>query len=210
MLRATNMIGRLAILIAGIATGVSIMLVLEQRPSIPEAAMATSPPVLETSASPASSNVVMLPIVNEVADEPQINFNSESLTKESAINPSKIPTVYRKMLERAHPPRLSFEQSHALFVQEPRDEAWAYPMETGINDHFATYGAGEGIVIEYVECRSRYCEIGGFAIEGHEAQLGLGNAVQSDWWQASRGFRTKGGTDGRFLAIIPRHERPGR
>ncbi len=205
------MVGRLVILIAGVATGILMMLVLERPARSPDEAMATSSTPLQTSEFP-EPNGVTQPVANEVADVRQVDFKSAVSAEESTDDPIKMPSVYRELIGPFSPPTLSFPELHALFEKEPRDEAWAYAMETGINDHLATYGAGEGVVVEYVECRSRYCEVGGFAIEGYEADFSIvwGGMFRSDWWQGGSQLRSVGGgSDGlrRFLAIIHRYDR---
>jgi hypothetical protein len=121
-----------------------------------------------------------------------------------------MPDVYRRIIGPVRPREPSFAERHAAFEKEPIDTAWAYAMETGISNHIAMYGAGEGVVIEYIECRSQYCEVGGYAIEGYEADFSptWGDMVQSEWWQASGGYKGRGGgkAPGYFLAIIPRYD----
>ena len=197
-------------LIAGMATGIFMMLVLERPTRSPDAAMEIISTAIQTSEL-SEPNAVPQSVVNEVADDQQLDFKNVARANESANDPIKIPGVYRELIGPLRPRHLSFEEQHALFEKEPRDDVWAYAMETGINDHIATHGAGEGVVIEYVECRSRYCEVGGFAIEGYKTNFSMvwGDMHRFDWWQGSGRYKGKGGGDapGHFLAIIPRYDR---
>lgn len=211
-LEGTNMVGRLATLTAGMAVGILLMLVL-QRPT------GSSDETTTTATIRSRTDELPKPIgpgepgANNVDDD--ANFVVESAPPTDEFGPADdqigIPSVYRKLIGPVRPRDLSFEAKHALFEKERRDEAWAYAMETGINDHIATFGAGEGVVIEYVECRSRYCEVGGYAIEGYKVDFSMvwGDMVRSEWWQASGGYEGRGGGEapGRFLAIIPRNDR---
>ena len=127
-------------------------------------------------------------------------------------DPIRIPNAYRDLVGPIPPPRLSSAELHELFEKEPRDEAWAYAMESGINDHIANFGTGEGTVVEYVECRSQHCEIAGFADKGHMGSIGrvYGDMTRSGWWQADGGTHHIGGhVDGldRFVIITSRYAR---
>jgi hypothetical protein len=71
-------------------------------------------------------------------------------------------------------------------------------METGIADFFAAQGPELGIVFEYIECRSRTCEIAGYFVAGREGTGGYFYKVtEQPWWQggtatSSNGFDING------------------
>ena len=98
---------------------------------------------------------------------------------------SNIPAVYSKIIGQPQPKQLRIADRHAIFLAEPRDEAWASAMESGINNYLADNASNLGFKVEYVECRSEHCEIAGYLPEGHPDDTGtLKNGLKnSGWWQ---------------------------
>lgn len=206
----------LGIFAIGVAIGVSIMLVLGRPITDSDRAMdtvSTSSPTSESLESKAATRSMATQSDGASVDAGPIPEDKKiaSASDSTLVDvPVRIPSAYRDLVGPIPPPRLSSAEMHALFEKEPRDEAWAYSMETGINDHIATFGAGEGIVVEYVECRSQYCEIAGFAKEGYEPHFSktLNDITRSGWWQAAGGTHyINGEADGfdRFVIIISRY-----
>lgn len=200
------MIIRSGIFVIGIVIGISTMLVLDR----PVASSSVAIQKVESSEPKA-----VAPFVKTETDEEPVDNGSTSEEIAPPGNPSlvddpiRIPSAYGALVGPVPPPRLSTAEIHALFEKEPRDEPWAFAMEAGIHEHIANFGAGKGTVVEYVECRSQYCEIAGYADKGQSADTGFYLAMtESGWWQASGGsHHVSGRRDGidRFVMIFLRY-----
>jgi len=209
----------LGIFVVGTAIGVSIMLVLEGPSTDPAKAIdaiTTSAKTRELPEPNAELRAVTLDSIDgTVGNGPTPGDLATALSADAAVvdSPIRIPSRYRDLVGPLPGDQPSSSELHALFENEPRDEPWAYAMETGINDHIATYGAGEATVVEYVECRSRFCEIGGFESGDNAGGFSstYGDMRRSGWWQAEGGSnyilggQAEGGS--RFVIIISRYGR---
>lgn len=210
------MVGYLGTFTIGVAIGVLTVLVLDRPITGLDKAMhtmSTSSRTNELLESKVATQSVATQSDDAYVDAGPMpeDENIASTGASALVNvPVRIPSVYRDLVGPIPPPRLSSAEIHALFEREPRDEPWAYAMEAGINDHIANFGAGQGTVVEYVECRSRYCEIAGFGKEGYEQGFSktLSDIARSGWWQAAGTTHHIGeGVDGlnRFVIIIGRY-----
>ena len=210
------MAGHLGLFAVGVVIGVSIALLFGKPHSGSDKVTDSAPTsswineLLESqdSAQPAVTDSNDEPHVAEPISEDESNVSVSGTTM--VDNPVRIPSVYKALVGPIPPPRLDSAEVHALFAKEPRDEPWAYAMEAGINNHIANFGAGDGVVVEYVECRSRYCEIAGFTQEDnkHNFSYTLEDIRRSGWWQAAGGSHYFGGQhDGvdRFVIIVSRY-----
>ena len=123
--------------------------------------------------------------------------------------PIRLPPKYRALIGPVTPRPVTFSEEHARFANEPRDEAWASSMESGLSAYIASYGAGQGTVIEYIECRARHCELAGFVSgDGQLDMAGVLRGVRSEgWWQGGNKLSQinafKDGQD-RFVVLINR------
>jgi len=102
------------------------------------------------------------------------------------VDPISIPDVYEDHIAgRRRPPRVSFADIHKIFKNEPRDEPWAVAMESGISHYLANSGSGGWAVVEYLECRSRICEIAGYTTGGdeHDHSELIRDFLRSSLWQ---------------------------
>lgn len=107
----------------------------------------------------------------------------------------KMPHTYKEMIGPLVPSRTTFSERHENFASEPRDEPWAVAMETGINDYLATAGAKYGMVFEYVECRTRTCEVAGYIVdEQASSRFDFHDLVKQSWWQGGRATSSIGPT----------------
>ncbi len=102
-----------------------------------------------------------------------------------AMPASNLPAVYSEVIGSPQPKRLRVADRHAIFLTEPRDEAWASAMESGISNYLADNASNLSFRVEFVECRSEHCEIAGYVPEGYlddtsDLKNGLKN---SGWWQ---------------------------
>lgn len=102
-----------------------------------------------------------------------------------AMPASNLPAVYSEVIGSPQPKRLRVADRHAIFLTEPRDEAWASAMESGISNYLADNASNLSFRVEFVECRSEHCEIAGYVPEGYlddtsDLRNGLKN---SGWWQ---------------------------
>ena len=117
---------------------------------------------------------------------------------------------YRSMVTpRPEPETLTLPELFEAFAPEQRDEAWAYPMETGIGTFSSGRAADFKTTFEYIGCQSQYCTIAGIVYGGSQADLNsmFTEMTQSGWWQAFGGHATTGSNDGeayRFVSIFAR------
>ena len=122
----------------------------------------------------------------------------------------EIPEVYTAMVEpRPRPERLTTQELYQGFVDDSRDESWAYPMELGINQYISERGGTFGAEFEFVECRSRYCTIAGVVYGGGQPTVNefMAEMTQRGWWQTYGGRSTVGSRiddEYRFVSIFPR------
>lgn len=120
-----------------------------------------------------------------------------------------LPEAYYSLLEPPNRRALAPHELAARFAGEPRDEAWAYTMELGMNQHIAGSPNLGGTVIEYVECRTTACLMAGYVEPGFEntSQNLIREMSTTGWWQLSPGTMTRMSLDDgvpRFVHVIPR------
>ena len=113
---------------------------------------------------------------------------------------------------RPIPKKLTPSELYEGFLNDSRDEAWAYPMELGINQYIARRGGDFDAEFEFVECRSRYCTIAGVVYGGGQDTVNefMAEMTQSGWWQINGGASTVGtrnNTEYRFVSIYTRSEK---
>jgi len=209
----TSTIDRLLTLSVGILTGVIVMLGLsnnsdegERVKEFPDLEMSSiaTPPAISSDIRVDQDNRALKVAQNEPTQKGSV----EEVEFGSNVSPISIPAVYEDLVAQRHgQPRVSFADIHKIFKNEPRDEPWAAAMESGINHYLANSGTGEWAVVEYVECRSKICEIAGYTTGGddnHHSDL-ISDFLRSGLWQGkpithSSGF---GNTDlKRFIIII--------
>lgn len=125
---------------------------------------------------------------------------------------SDLPGEYASLLGQSDGPRrMTPAENEEFFSEDARDEQWAYTMEVGLKEYFASSLPGEGMAIEHLECRSRMCRIAGLVYPGYENNMDvhLDRMRHSGWWQLSESQRTvgAGNADGvyRFITYIPRN-----
>jgi len=105
----------------------------------------------------------------------------------------RMPSHYKEMIGPVRPRQVAFSERHANFASEPRNEPWAFAMETGINDFIAKLDPPLGLVVEYVECRARTCEIAGYRTGGDSDDgRALNHLVQQPWWQGGNAISSSG------------------
>lgn len=202
------MISRIGTFVAGVLVGALLVSYLNQKSkdtSISAVhARSTHRPQVTT-----SDNDQTVASQNEVQAAPSIDPPRRQNTS-VATEPARIPRIYREIIGPVYHLGPTLPELHAMFEREPRDETWAYAMEAGINDYIANRWAGDGTVVEYVECRSQHCEIAGYVHDGYENKSAsiLGAIRKEGWWQGGNSTHSTGGNiDGlnRFVIILNRH-----
>ena len=129
---------------------------------------------------------------------------------EGTTRASRIPPVYSDVIGRPRPKRFNVADRHAIFLTEPRDEAWAGAMESGINNFLADNSLALNVFVEHVECRSEHCEVAGYTPFGLESDMSeLKNGLKNTgWWQggvsSASTSRTIDGVD-RFVVVFNRN-----
>lgn len=106
----------------------------------------------------------------------------------SDVTPISIPDVYEDHITgRNRQPSVSIADVHKIFKNEARDESWAVAMESGINHYLANSGSGGWAVVEYVECRSRICELAGYTTDSDQNGTHdlIGGFLTSGLWQGN-------------------------
>lgn len=157
-----------------------------------------SPPEEHSPDQPKSAQVEAIPSSGSLVSEPartpsQINPENSNgkrqprldLEDTVAVPASNIPAVYSEVIGPPQPKRFRVADRHAIFLTEPRDEAWASAMESGINNFLADNASNLSFKVEFVECRSEHCEVAGYVPEGYPDDSGdLKNGLKnSGWWQ---------------------------
>ena len=123
---------------------------------------------------------------------------------------AKIPDNYRDTIGPASR-QPTFAEQYQQFEAEPIDGSWAAAMENGLNNYTAVHGPASGEVFEFVQCRSSYCVVAGYKIEGDErtgASI-IGDLARQPWWQgAASAYSSWGREDDqqRFVVLLPRYE----
>ncbi len=157
-----------------------------------------SPSDEQSSDQPNSTQVEAIPSSGSLVSEPArtpLEINPENnngkrqphldLEDTVAVSASNIPAIYSEVIGSPQPKRLRVADRHAIFLTEPRDEAWASAMESGINNFLADNASNLSFKVEFVECRSEHCEIAGYVPDGYPDDSGdLKNGLKnSGWWQ---------------------------
>ena len=93
------------------------------------------------------------------------NSSAEPTNKNTSIEHREvelvIPVVHQEMLESAGSLDSRIAERLDSFEDELVDSEWAASMEAGIRDYFAFLGPQNGLVMEYVQCRSASCIVVG-------------------------------------------------
>lgn len=199
----------------GVVIGISIMMALDSPVLNPDKTVGTA--TTSTVSELPEALAITQPVTTQNAAEMANNglapeAAGTALAGDASIgdNPVRIPSVYRDLVGPIPTPTISNVEKLERFENEPRDEPWAFAMETGINNHIAEFGTVGGRVVEYVECRSQQCWIAGLIDKGHQGSTGrpLNDMRRSGWWQAEGGgdsitVNTNGLT--RFVLIYRRY-----
>lgn len=123
--------------------------------------------------------------VEELAEvsEPSIDAVNAP-EKVPVVVDSKMPPVYSEVIGPPRPKRFSAADRHAYFLLESRDEVWASSMESGIRNYLVDSGSDLSFQVEYVECRSRHCEIAGYVPDGHQDDSDklIDGLSHQGWW----------------------------
>ena len=158
---------------------------------------------------PVEEIVIPTAPVNANPQTPRLEESRVALEEEvepiPTITPISLPDIYEQHI---NPPQRSirFADFHEIFKNEPRDEPWAAAMEAGLNHSIANSSSSEFVVIEYLECRSRMCEIAGYLRneEVHPRDL-ITDFERSGVWPGRFSTHTSRFSDAgakRFVAII--------
>jgi hypothetical protein len=118
--------------------------------------------------------------------------------------PQQLPDAYLEIVgpfENTKRPLETYDR-YVAFAQDDRDESWAAAMEAGIANFAARQFEIDGTVVDFAECRSRFCVIAGHSPTGQTARFG---SIRGEgWWQAA-GPASKSvtsGHDGSLLYVL--------
>ena len=154
-----------------------------------------------------SAPVAEKPMEETVVDSPLVEIPKTPLVDQMG---REMPANYIAMVTpRPLPERLTTQEMYRDFLNDPRDEAWAYPMEVGINQFIEDRGGKYSATFEYVQCTSRYCTIAGVVYGGGQPTVNevMAEMTQRGWWQTFGGNNTVGSSTNneyRFVSIFPR------
>jgi hypothetical protein len=130
----------------------------------------------------------------------------------SALPETRLPQEYRTLVEPGPPGPITLADWYSAFVAEPRDDAWAIPVEAGIDEVIAVSGV-QGIHAEYVACRSSRCAVAGYV----DSTVGFDSCSIGSWIARARlidsdlGLKCKDETIGglqRFIVFIDSEPSP--
>ena len=196
----SSIFDRLITLCIGIVIGAVTALALMKHPEQSDEIEITPDPTVVSSVVPFVSVESPAAITDEVPTQPALQFEPDF-----AVSPVRLPAAYEDHI-RPKQRQISFADIHSLFKDEPRDESWAAAMESGINHYLANSGSGDWAVVEYVECRSRICEIAGYrtGTDNHPKEL-VNDFVSSGIWHGQPSVHLKRFGDQnikRFVIVI--------
>ena len=206
----TLSVERLITFCVGVVIGAAIVLVISQRRNELEgtdanrdlAVIADDVSTIEETSIRAISNNA-----ESQTTRPEVRpaHLDEETEPETVIRPISLPEIYDEHIYRRKR-QISFLDIHEIFKSEARDEPWALAMESGINHSIANSGSGEWAVVEYVECRSRICEIAGYMHddENHARDL-IADFLKSGAWSGTPSTHSTRFSDKdlkRFITII--------
>jgi hypothetical protein len=144
------------------------------------------------------------------SESPVISATERNISASADSLGRVIPEPYLSMVKpRSMPERLTTQELYKGFLDDARDESWAYPMELGINQYIARRGGDFEAAFEFVECRSRYCTIAGVVYSGGQETVNefMAEMTQSGWWEINGGASTVGtssDSEYRFVSIFAR------
>ena len=194
-------------LVLGIVLGLSIAIYLFPPDSDTQPGIATVVSDKITEAETRDQRQEIVPDLSPGTSAGPISEESEPAEGPNArpFVPANTPLEYDELIG---PPVRSrgARELHATFKAEPRSDPWASAMEAGIAQTVSEHAPGIGLSIEYIECRTTMCELGGVAsVEdvGNASAL-WSEVVQSGYWQGSTRYHmTVGTTAGitRFMVI---------
>lgn len=173
------------VLLAGIVIGILIAPLVYDNfgPSDPPLAAGNTPDLANSPSAEAPGSFETGQIVTENGSpsaSDRIGEETRASNEHEPVPPS-IPSIYEDHLRR--PDRmLEASDFHEIFKNELRDEPWAAAMESGIHHSIANAGSGDWAVVEYVECRSRICEIAGYVQAGQHPMRLIEQFADSGAW----------------------------
>lgn len=128
--------------------------------------------------------------------------------------PSNTPAIYLEMMGLPVE-KVTVQDLHATFEQEPRHDAWAFAVENALAQKIVDLNIAEWAVVEQIECRAMTCEIAGYYTGDGEPRAP--QIVQSIdrvvWFHDNMSSRTHvANPDGfdRFLTIVTARSMPSR
>ena len=214
------MIIRAGIFVVGLAVGASVVLFLDNSTNSTYATDYSAP-------EPGSDATERSLTKDEVAGERSSSVTGkrdrESVDGSKANAPEfaritvGTPSLYRELVGSIPRARPNLSQVHADFKTEQRDEPWAAAMESGIRNYFSGRGKSDGLILEYLECRSRHCVGAGITASSNKDTTGrvvsdtfkvVGDMAKAGWWQADGGMSLiRSSPDGvdRFIVFVGRY-----
>ncbi len=206
----TLSVEHLITLCVGIVIGAAIVLVFGQFPNEPEDVnVIRDPEVTVDEVSTAEETPIRAISINAATRTTQPEVSPArpegEIEPDANTSPISLPEIYENHINPQQR-TVSFSDIHEIFKSEPRDESWALAMESGINHSIANSGSGDWAVVEYVECRSRICEIAGYMHddESHPRDL-IRDFLVSGAWSGTLRAHSSQFSDretNRFITII--------
>jgi hypothetical protein len=208
---------RLGIFVIGAACGVVIALTLGRvgdnvdQDSTPLAAQSEG-----TMGNVSHGTDVVAP-ATESTSQPTENQESPDLSqafqyeREDSVS---MPSVYLDMMGPAVE-KVTIQDLHATFQNEPRHDAWAFEVESAIAQKIVDIGANEWAVVEHIECRAMTCEIAGYYTgDGRPRAPKVAQDIdRTIWWHdhiASQTYVSSTDEIDRFLTIVTAQRYPER
>jgi hypothetical protein len=144
--------------------------------------------------------------------EPGVDQTFPAMSEEATVDSMgrELPEAYAALVKpNPVPKKLTVQEMYKKFSNDARDEAWAYPMELGINQYMSERGNDFGVAFDFVECQSRHCTIAGVVYGGGQPEVNefMTEMTQRGWWQTSGENHTVAfstGDEYRFVSIFPR------
>jgi len=194
----------------GIFIGAATMLVIGNFSRAPDGSTSVEAHAAKAAESPPPEEIVNLTAPANA--NPQTHRIEESImAPEDDFEPTptgapiNLPDIYEQHINPAQR-SIRFADIHNVFKNELRDESWAAAMEAGLIHSIANSASSEFVTVEYLECRSRMCEIAGYLLneEAHSRDL-LTNFERSGVWSGRFSTHTSrfSNTSGkRFITIV--------
>ncbi|MGO2479100.1 MAG: hypothetical protein ACTH7Q_12225 [Pseudoalteromonas sp.] len=129
------------------------------------------------------------PSEDEARSQAQLKAQVAEL-EQKLIQQQKQTQQYKAQLNRAYSEPSDLQQElQERFEQEPRNELWAYNVETAVNDFLITADLAMTPILESGECKTTVCQFELVTPEGehdfdHTAWRELNDKlVKQPWWQ---------------------------